>query len=157
MFVLSFLSFLNQVKILRNVCNEILFVFKALLVLKYESLNTHDVISMYNHTSNRIWLKKRLTQSTSLKIKWPEKKFWAPNLGTHTGKPASKNLRICLWENKLNSICTTWKWRKTMFGRSIKNLSNIQLEHLQPIKGTIVDVTTAFKTTGVINANNSLI
>ena len=44
-----------------------------------------------------------------------------------------------------------------MFGRNIKNLSNIQLEHLQPIKGTIVDVTTAFKTTGVINANNSLI
>ena len=78
MFVLSFLSFLNQVKILLNVCNEVLFVFEALLMLKYESLNTHDVTSMYNHTSNRIWLKKRLTQSTSLKIKWPEKKFGAP-------------------------------------------------------------------------------
>ena len=51
-------------------------------MLKYESLNTHDVTSIYNQTSNRIWLKKRLTQSTSLKIRWPEKNFghqiWAP-------------------------------------------------------------------------------
>ena len=51
-------------------------------MLKYKSLNTHDATSMYNHTSNRIWLQKRLTQSTSLKIKWPEKNFghkiWAP-------------------------------------------------------------------------------
>ena len=155
MFVLSFLSFLNQVKILRNVCNEVLFVFKALLMLKYKSLNTHDATSMYNHTSNRIWLKINPKYFIKNKVTW--KKFWAPNLGTHTGKPASKNLWICLWEDKLNSICTNWKWRKTTFGRNIKNLSNIQLEHLQPIKGTIVDVTTAFKTTGVINANNSLI
>ena len=108
MYVLSFLSFLNQIKILRNVCNEVLFVFKALLMLKDESLNTHDVTSTYNHTSNRTWLKKRLTQSTSLKIKWPEKNFWAPNLGAHTGKPASKNpwIRLCIYSS-INAIVAT--------------------------------------------------
>ena len=38
-----------------------------------------------------------------------------------------------------------------------QNLSNTQLEHLQLMKGTIVDVTTVIKTTGVRNANNLLI
>ena len=58
MFVLSFLSYLNQIKICCNVCNDILFVFKAFLMLKYEkqlsfsffNLYTQDVTSMYNHT-----------------------------------------------------------------------------------------------------------
>ena len=78
------------------------------IVLFFFNLNTHDVTSTYNRTSNRIWLKKRLTQSTSLKIKWPEKNFWAPNLGAHTGKPASKNpwIRLCIYSS-INAIVAT--------------------------------------------------
>ena len=44
-----------------------------------------------------------------------------------------------------------------MTGRNIKNLSNTQLEHLQTMKRTIVDITIVIKTTGVMNANNLLI
>ena len=42
-------------------------------------------------------------------------------------------------------------WKKHL------NLSNTQLDHLQLMKETTIDVTTVIKTTGVINANNLLI
>ena len=44
-----------------------------------------------------------------------------------------------------------------MTGRNITNLSNTQPEHLQPMKGTFVNVTTVIKTTGVMNTDNLLI
>ena len=44
-----------------------------------------------------------------------------------------------------------------MIGRNIESLSNSQLEHLQLMKGTIIDVTTVIKTTGMMNANNVVI
>ena len=40
-----------------------------------------------------------------------------------------------------------------MIGKNIKKSSNPQLEHLQLIKGIIVDVATVIKTTRVMNMN----
>ena len=107
-FVLSFLSYLNQSKILRNVCNCILFVFKAFLIFKYEKQLSFSFVYIhmwhnFNVQSHKaFWpylIEKRLTQSTSLKIKWLENFFWAPNLGIHTGIPASNTPWIRPLEN----------------------------------------------------------
>ena len=56
-----------------------------------------------------------------------------------------------------NQIHPNKKYILVMTGRNNEHLSNNELEHLLLIKGTIVDVTTVIKPTGVMNAEDLLI